>query len=783
MKFLALIRKHLPKTLVCSSLAVACLGASFSAQAFVVKKIKVQGLQRIRYSTLRNYLPARVGQPMTTSDSDRILGALYKTGFFDTINLVRQGSTLLVQVHERPIIALIRFKGNHKIKDAQLKKALNSMQIVVGDSYDASKLSAIVLGLKQQYQMLGYPHVTVDVHVKPQSRNRVAIDVQVQEGSVVKLARVHFSGNKAFTERQLRSDFTMKQASLWTLLSKSDRYSQMKLDQALDHLNDWYMNHGYLDFKVVSHQVVYAKNNKRVSVWVKIHEGQPYHINQVTLRNDSHHAIHVKKLRALLTLKKGQIFNRSEVLAMESTLSQQLSDHGYAFSQVEAVPTVDKSRHTLDLSFHVVSGPAIYVRYIHFTGNHRTSQLPMRFQLQQLEGSMYSFHKIQETKQQLANLPFVQGVTVKKEPVSGVNNQVDLAVTLHEVNAGKAALSGGYGTADGFFYGASVSDPNFMGSGKYVSVGFKRSQFANSYNFAYNNPYYTSSGVSRGWSVFYANQRPGEVNKTRYETDLYGFALNYGFPITLYDSISFSVGYTHQKIAADPDNAAKTTLDFINKYGNQFDLFPVTLGWSHRNLDRYIFPTKGWYQQVSAEMGLPVMRSRSLAYYSMSYHAALFMPLKKGFIFKPHVASSYGGGYGSIRVNGVSQSLTRLPFFLNYYAGGLGSIPGYRSNTLGPKDGATGDPIGGNLLLLAGADLILPSMISDRVRLALTYDAGNVYAGRIDLGHNPLRQSLGLTLSWFSPLGVIEVGAAGALNKKPGDETQLFQVSFGGSVL
>jgi len=755
----------------------------FASPSFIVNHIQVQGLQRISSSAVMAAMPIHVGQTFTTAEGNKVIAALFKTGFFSNVQLQRTGNTLVVHVIERPTIDSVTITGNKSIKIAQLKPVLKKIGIVAGDTFDPSELHSIVLGMQQQYALLGHAGAIVTPNVKALSRNRVAIHIVIQEGKASIVRAIHVTGNHAFSEHTLLDQFKLTTPGILTWFNHNDRYSHMRLDEDLQNLQNFYFNHGYLDFRILSHTVKQLPNARGVSIQVSVTEGSVYHISGYQLVTTKLPGTIKPKVKLLLTqLKKGTVFSREEIIELNKKLAHSMADYGYAFPVINPVPTVNRSTHQVFLTYNIASGHRVYVRKIHITGDTRTTGIVVRTQLRQMEGSPYSLKNIEESKRNIKNLTYFNHVHVTTTPVPNKNNQVDLDYHVHEVNAGRASVQAGYSDVNGFLYGANVSEPDFLGSGKYVSVGFQRSAYNSNYGFSYNNPFYTTSGISRGFNVYYSHTTPAKVNLEPYTMDDFGISMVYGIPISESDQLSLGGGFDHISLShVNPGLVSPSITGFLKTNPSPYNQFKLISGITHDTLNRAIFATKGNEQSLSATVGTPFYKS-SLGYYQAGYDGRLYYPLPFHFDLNPHFTAGYGNGYGNTH---------QLPFFNNYYAGGLQSLPGYTSNTLGPKNPVnTSQALGGNVEVLGGLNFILPDFISHKVRTALFVDAGNIFqtnhaAGITYESITPknLRVTTGLMVSWWSPLGApLDFSLGFPLNKKPGDQLQVFGFSFGAAI-
>src|SRR3990167_8115082 len=577
------------RRILLSMLFFLCFSSEVFASGFVIQQIQVRGLQRIASSTVMAAMPVHPGETFSESTGNEIIAALFKTGFFSNVQLQRNGSTLIVVVTERPTIASITITGNKSIKTSELKPVLKKMNIVVGDTYDPSQLHAIVAGLQQQYAMLGHAGAAIIPTVKTVSRNRVDITVLIQEGKAVIVRGIQITGNHAFSEHELLDQFKLTTPSIFTWFNHNDRYSKMRLDNDLQSLQNFYYNHGYLDYRETHHEKE-LPNSQGVMIRVHVHEGAVYHISSVTLSAPSL----PKKLKptiqaSLAPLQKGVVFSRQDIVTINKDIGNYLADQGYAFPVINPIPTIDHANHLVSIVYTVESGQRVYVRHVRITGNTRTSGIVIRSQMRQMEGAPYSLKDINESKRLIQNLGYLNQVQVTSKPVPNKNNQVDLNYHVHEVNAGRASVQGGYSDQDGFLYGATVSEPNFMGSGRYVSIGFTRSQYTANYGFNYNNPFYTNTGISRGFGINYTHTTPGNMNLEPYTMDDFGGNLNYGIPLSDYDRLTAGMAYDYITISnVNPTLVSPTVYEFVNAHPSPYNQIKGVFGLSHSTLDRAV---------------------------------------------------------------------------------------------------------------------------------------------------------------------------------------------------
>jgi outer membrane protein insertion porin family len=749
------------KRLIISVILLFYATCIWAASGFIVKEIHVEGLQRISLGTFLSYMPIKKGDRLDYSETSKVIEALYKTGFFSNISLFHKDNKLIIKVVENPTIGALHISGNKKIKTQKLLEALKQQGFAEGEVFDSSVLVGVKQALLQEYYNLGHYNARVDTKITSQPRNRVSININVFEGPVAEIREIKIIGNHKFADHVLLKEFTLTTPNLWNFFTHAGQYSREKLDADLEKLRSFYLDRGYLRFKINSTQVSITPDKQHVYIIIHVIEGPVYTVSGIKL---SGNLLDKKsQMLKLIDVHKGDVFSRKKVVDIDTRITEFLGDFGYAFADVSLQPKVDHVKHQVLINFKVDPKQLVYVRRISFIGNTKTADYVLRREMRQMESALYSLSDIEESKRNLANLGYLQDVETQLKPVSNHPDQVDLQTHLKETSSAAASLQFGYSDMDGFIYGASVNERNFMGTGKDVGLQFNNSQYNNVYSFHYYNPYYTKNHVSFGFDLYYQNTNPRKLKYVSdYATDIFGGSATYGVPVSEYSRLNFGYGYEHTKLRTSM-NSAKEIKDFIDRYGKNFDSIKVNGSWQYSSLDKFPFPTKGFMQSLGLEVGLPVHK---LEYYKASYDMTWYRPIIEHFVMDVHGYLGYGDGYGIMH---------GLPFFENYFAGGIGSVRGFSANTLGPRD-SNGDAIGGNISMYGSLGLIIPSP-TPSVRPSLFLDAGNVYDNKLSL--SDLRYSTGIQVEWYTPIAPLIFSLAFPIREKPGDETEPFQFQIG----
>lgn len=755
---------------VCCSAVLMCSMQLHAADSFIVRDIKVTGLQRISRGTVLNYLPIQVGEEVGPSSTSQIIRALYDTGFFQSVELEKQNNTLIVNVVERATIGSITVVGNKEIPKDKMNELLKEIDLAKGRIFQRASLEHLEKELKQAYNARGKYNARIETHVTQLTENRVAISVEISEGRVSRIKEIKFIGNHDFSSNELYPELSLAPSGIFTYFTKKDQYSKTAMDTSLEALRSFYLDRGYLKFNIISSQVLLSPDKKDVFINIQIEEGPQYHFSGYDVAGKV--ILPKKQIDSLIQVKKGDVFSRKKVTESVTAIGLALGDKGFGFPAINAEPRVNEENKTVFITFIVDPGRHVYVRRINFTGNTKTADYVLRNVIRQNEGGVLSLHNIKESERQMRLLGYLKNVNVKTTPVPGANNQVDLDVEVEEAPSAEATASLGYGT-NGPQFNAAFDQHNFMGTGRSVGVGFNANYWGEDYSFSYYNPFYTKTGVGRGVNLYYQKVDPDHLDVSSYSSNRFGGDINYN--IILGEKSSLQLGYGYQDVQIQSVGFVQQIQNFVNIYGRNFQEIHLAGGWSSNGYDQFPFPNSGLNQQLTGLAALPAA-SNALSYYKAFYQAHVYQPLSHGFIFTLMGNVGYGNMF-----NGLG-----LPFFENYYAGGIsqpGQVRGYDSYSLGPLD-STGRAMGANLLTSGSAGVIIPYPFSrDNFRTTLFTDAGNVFVDGTPpplagTPAGPLRYSAGVSLEWHSPFGPLAFSVAKALNPQPFDREQYFQFTL-----
>jgi outer membrane protein insertion porin family len=744
-----------------------------AAEVFQISDIRVEGLQRIAPGTVFNYLPVQVGDTVGDGVTGGIIRSLYQTGFFEDVRVEREGSVLVLWVRERPAIAQIDITGNRDIDTKALTAALADIGLKEGRVFDRSVLDRIEQELERQYFSRGKYGVLIQSTVSPLERNRVAIRIAITEGLTARIKQINIIGSEAFSEKELLKQFELGPTRWSSFYSKNDQYSKQKLAGDLESLRSFYLDRGFIKFDILSTQVSISPNKKDIYVTVVIKEGDPFRISDITLAGQP--SIPATELFPLIHLKRGDYFSRRATTESSERISNLLGDRGYAFANVNSIPEIDEEAREVAVTFFIDPGQRVYVRRVNMKGNTRTRDEVLRREMRQLESAWFSAELVRKSRERLMRLGYFEDVSIETPAVPGSTDQVDVDVTVVERPAGNLAAGVGFSQSQGILLNASVTQNNFLGTGKRVSLGLNTSQASQLYQISYTNPFYTVDGISRGFTMSYRETDFDELIGADYTTDVGVLGMNFGLPITETSRAGLGLRYQYTNFKAGFSELAQ---EFVEENGDIFNDFILTASYTSDTRDTAIFPTRGGLRALRADLAVP---GSDLQYYKLTYQEQLYVPLTTRFVVSLSGDIGYGEGYGDT---------DSLPFFENYYAGGPRSVRGFIANSLGPREVATDDPVGGNLRMVGSLELFAPAPVGGTfektLRLGAFLDFGNVWETDASDLVDPtgfeigdLRYATGLSATWLSPVGALSVSLAFPLNEKDGDDTQAFQFGIG----
>ncbi|MDL2355811.1 MAG: outer membrane protein assembly factor BamA [Pseudomonadota bacterium] len=761
-------------SLIGAAVLALCAGQALAVNPFVVKDIRVEGIQRTEAGTVFSYLPVRVGETFDDEKSITAIKALYATGFFKDVRLEEENGVLVVLVEERPAISTVDFTGTKEFEKDVLVKALKEIGVGETKIFDKASVDRAEQELKRQYLSHGLYGVKITTTVTPIERNRVTVMFNVDEGEIARIKHINIVGNKHFSDKELRETMALSTSGWFTWYSKADQYSKTKLTGDIEALKSFYLNRGYLEASIESTQVSITPDKKDIYLTVNITEGEKYTVSGVKLEGEMFGR--EDELKSLLLLRAGSTYSGELLTESNKRISDRLGTFGYAFANVNANPEIDREKRQVAFTFFIDPGKRAYVRHMNISGNTTTRDEVIRREFRQFESSWYDGNKIKASRDRVDRLGYFKDVTIDTPEAQGTSDQVDVNLTVTEKPTGNFLIGGAFSQSEKFTFTAAIQQANFAGSGNTVGIELNTSRYSRTVSFSQTNPYFTDDGISRSFEVYTRTTRPPALNIGSFTVKQNGTRMSFGVPFSETDTVFFGAGLERTMIETDATSPSRY-LDYVRKFGHSptgigtatTNSLPLTAAWQRDSRDSAITPTFGRYQRANVELDL----FGDSKYYRAVYEQQWYRPLSKMVTLALKGEIDYGHG-----IRG-----TRYPVFKNFYGGGIGSVRGYLSSSLGIVDPTNFvDALGGAKRLIGNAELQMPFPGGGPDRSLRWFgflDGGQVYQEGSPIRASELRFSTGVGVSWISPVGPLKLSYAKPLNAKPGDRLERFQFQMG----
>lgn len=748
--------------------ALCCAQTAWALTPFVVKDIRIEGVQRTEPGTVFSYLPLKVGDTMNDEKAAQAIRALFATGFFKDVRLEAEGDVLVVFLEERPAIASVEISGSKEFDKDVLKRALRDQGLGESRIFDRSVLERAEQEIKRQYLSRAKYAVRVTSTITPLERNRVAVSLAIEEGESAEISSIRFVGNKAFTDSQLLDQFRLSTPTWMTWYTKNDQYSREKLAGDLESLRSFYLNRGYLEFNIEATQVSISPDKEDVQLTVSLTEGKQYRVTGLSFGGNL--LGREEEFRGLMLLGPGEVYSGDKMSESTKRIAERLGELGYAFANVNAVPELKRDAGEVAFTVLVDPGRRAYVRRINIVGNSRTRDEVIRRELRQFEDSWFDAERIRMSRERVDRLGYFKEVQIENVPVPDAPDQIDLNVVVSEKPTNSIGMGVGISSTERVILSFSMNQANFLGTGKNVRMEVNTSRINRQVVFSINDPYYSDDGVSRSLDLYVRTFNAQALNLGNYQLRSAGTSLRYGIPYTEFDRVSLGLGIEANRVKLGTGSPPPSRyVDFVNKFGDTTVSLLGLVGWSRDSRDSGFIPTRGQLQAANLEFTWPV---GDLRYWKATYVNQWYRPLTRDVILALNADLGVGRAFGGYE----------YPLFKNFYAGGIGSVRGYYPSSLGPgKDQVDNIPLGGQTRIVGSAELQMPLPGTGKDRSFRTFvftDVGNVYPlHNIDLGE--LRYSAGVGISWLSPFGPMKFSLGYPIRRRDGDRTQTLQFQVG----
>lgn len=827
------------RILITLLLGLLAIQSALALEPFTISDIRVEGLQRISEGTVFSYLTVDSGDLLTASTARQAIRSLFKTGFFHSIDLEREGNILVIILAERPAIAKISLSGNKAIKDDDMFPVLADIGLAEGEVFQPQSLDRIKQELVRQYFSQGRYAVSVEGRVVELDRNRVRISIIIKEGKTAEIQHINIVGNTLYTDKEIKEDFESKIPPFWKIWSKDDQYSREKLSGDLEKIRSYYQDRGYIDANVESTQVSISEDKQDIYITANIIEGEQYSVDKIQVTGDM--VIAEATLRRLILTQENDVFSRKKMEQSVENITALLANIGYAFANVNPIPQIDRENRLVTINYFVDPGKRVYVRQITFVGNSGTKDEVLRREMRQFEGGWFSQAAIDRSKIRLQRLTYFESVNIETPAVPGTDDQIDVIVTITERAAGSFSIGLGFSQVQGLIASLSIQQDNFLGSGKRVGLSLSRSSIVKSFSVSYENPYWTEDGVSRGFYARYSEFDRAGANISTFTSTEVAAGVSFGIPLTEVDYLRAGIGirstdlnigsFIREVEFVDPDDPDNILCNDLNQNGicpedyfvptpfdplsqsldhngdgeidaqeREFNVIDFTASWTRDTRNHFLNPTRGSSQRLSLEASTP---GSSREYYKLFYRYSKYIPIWAGLVLSFHGNLGYGDAYDNYDKTSLATPVdtdlpegferecleeeiisldTGLPFFEHFYGGGVRDIRGFEDNTLGPKDPSC-RAVGGDFKVSGGIEIAIPTPFTKGggSRIALFIDVGNVYENIDAFDASLFRASTGISITWQAPIGPIIMNYAFPLKEFHGDRTESLQFSFGTS--
>lgn len=752
----------------------SAITSSPDASGFIIKDIRLEGIQRVEPGTVFSYLPLQVGDKFTPEKGAEAIRALYGTGFFRDVQIQEQGDILIISVDERPTINRIEFTGMKEFDQEIVRKSLKAVGVAEARFYDKALIDKAEQELKRQYVSKGLFAAEVVATVTPMERNQVSVYFNIDEGPVAKIQEINFIGNKVFSEGTLRDEMQLKAKGWLSFYTNDDLYSKQKLTADLETIRSYYLNRGYLEFLIESTQVSITPDKKGIYLTIGVKEGQRFKVKDVKLAGEL--LGKETELSKLLLLKAGDVYSSAKLAESTKAIAGLLGSYGYAFATVSPQPDIRQDVSEVDLTLVIDPGRRVYVRQVNITGNSRTRDIVIRREIRQFESSWFDSDKIQLSKERINRLGYFNEADIMTKDVPGSPDQVDVDMKVVEKPTGSISLGAGYSSTEKIILTAGINQENAFGTGTAIGLNVALGKINQNFVLSQYDPFFTDDGISRYTDLFYRSSKPlYYTGDPSYQIKSAGGTLRFGVPYSEVDRVFFGTAVEAYQINATTSTPVPYQT-YVTDYGvaipgtlTTFNI-PLTASWTRDGRDSALVPSAGSLMSLSSEVGTPVA---NMQYYRIYGKYQQYHSFSKAHILAFNFETGYSEAYGKYP----------FPITKNYFVGGIGSVRGYSPGSLGPQyfnpDTGNFQPTGGQSKIVANLEYTVPFPGSgnDKTFRGFVFtDGGNAFGTNINL---VLRYSYGIGLEWISPLGPLKFSYGIPIKSKPNDNIQRLQFQIG----
>jgi len=685
---------------------------------------------------------------------------LYKTGYYENVNIYKNDNIVFINVKENPLIDQISVEGNTEISDEIILAELESRSKNV---FSADLIKNDVKKIQTIYKRSGYFSTFVEPKYIKLDQNRVNLVFEVYEGKEATIKKINFLNNNVFSDSTLRDVVSSSEYRWYEFWGSNDRFDRDRVNYDKDLLKEYYFKNGYIDFNVISANSSLVKNKKDFIVNFNLSEGNRYKINKVKV-DSSIRKLSNKKLSSLLEIESGDWYDTDKIDRTIQNINEKTSELGYAF--VEVIPKIRKLKKTskVNIIFSINQGSKIYVDRINIKGNIKTEDKVIRREMELVEGDPFNSLKLRQSEKNVRSTGLFENVEFKVDELSGTNkSSVDVEVT--ERSTGEFSVGAGFSSLDGALGNIGIKESNVFGQAKELSLDLGLSTRRSNIDLSYTDPYFLDSDVAAGIDVF--NVRRNNKTYSGYKNNVIGFKLRAGYE--LFDDFRHVSSYTLKRDKIhDIDNS--TSL-FIREQRGKRTSSIIGQAFQYDKLNDRLNPTDGY--RIRLDLDFHGLTGDS-EHFSSELKVANFYRMSEGGGL--YLGTFVEGGY----IAAIKDVKINDRFFLNG-----DRLRGFKNLGIGPRDTSTGDALGGEIYYLARNELNFPLGLPDDLGLSgLAFiDVGSIYntnsSGSLVKDENTLRASAGVGLTWISPFGPVKFFLTKAILKENYDKKEIFRFSFG----
>jgi outer membrane protein insertion porin family len=713
-----------------------------------VRDIVVEGNRRIQAPAILNRVQTKIGDALAPAALRDDVRSIFGLGFFDDVQVRTEefegGVRVIFVVAERPLLREVSYEGNSEIKTEDLRE---KAAIRVGVLYNPVEVQKAEEAIRLKYEDEGFFGVQITPRTERTPEGDLRVVFRIEEGPKLHIDRIVIEGNKALTARQIKDAMSTKERMYW--IFPFSTVQRKIFDDDVDRILQLYADHGFIQARVESTEIVPDLARKKVTLYVRLVEGPQFRTGTITITGNE--VLSTEEIRKLVTLQEGGVFSRGALRNSTRAIIDRYSELGRARADVDPRTVNDTQNLKVDVTIAIVEGGLVYVERINISGNTKSSEKVLRRELRVAEGELFTYQKLVRSRQRLFNLGFFDEVSVTTDQGS-TPDKIVINIDVKEKSTGVFSIGAGYSSLDSLFATLDVSQRNLFGRGQEVFLRVRLGSQSRLGLIGFTEPYLFDIPLRAGFDIYDREREYDDFTEERLGGDLRA-----SYPLAEYLTISGLYRIENVTISNVPIGAG---VQIRSQEGTTFNTVLETV-LTRDTRDNIFEPNRGSRNEISFAIATPPGDTK---YYKVVAESAWYFPL-------PLFNLVWGvRGLGGV-VQGYSGE--EVPIYERFFLGGATTLRGQRTRSVAPKD-ALGNPIGGTSEILFNTELLIP--VFPRFRIALFFDAGNAYGFGTDFDPTDLRYAAGVGVRFFSPMGPMRLDLGYNLDKQPGEKS--FQVNF-----